>query len=272
MKKRRKKLRLFTKIIFLILCVLGLIIVALWYSAKVIYGKSLQKSAQGDIPGAYILGQRAVKLNPFEASYHLAYAQNNILMATSLALQIKNSDKSDPNIAKEQSQIEKFLAQGVREARRAVELSPKNPEYWEKVGDIYLSLHGIVQGSENWAISSYLKSIELNPINPKAHLGLGLAYFTIESKDLGLAEFEKAISLKPDNPNAYFHKSWGLIQMGRLQEAEEALKEGIILLDKNSDTYTKAMLELAKLQKAELLQDESSPSYDVPQIPLIQLP
>ena len=272
MKKKRLKFRLLAKIILVLLFILLMVLASLFFLAKATYGKSQQELAKGNLPEAYRLGQRAIKLNPLAPSYHLTYAQNNILMANSLALKIKNADKSDPKIMNDSAEIQQFISQGVREARRAVELSPNNSEYWQKVGDIYLSLHGIVQGSENWAISSYSKSLELNPNSPQTHLGLGNAYFAIKSNDLGMAEFEEAIRLKPDYPNAYFHKSWGLIQMGRLSEAEEVLKIGISFLDKNSDDYQKAMLELSKLLNAESLQNESSPSYRIPEIPLIQLP
>jgi len=71
------------------------------------------------------------------------------------------------------------------------------------------------------AARSFLRAIEKNPRNAKAHYGLGGIYNAQNKLDLAARAFETAIELDPTDYDAIYSLGYTYELMGRKQEAEE---------------------------------------------------
>ena len=65
------------------------------------------------------------------------------------------------------------------------------------LGGIYKDL-----GNLDEALACTLKSLELKPYDPSAHMNLGGIYQDLGNLDYALASTLKSLELKPDNPTA----------------------------------------------------------------------
>lgn len=91
-----------------------------------------------------------------------------------------------------------------------------------KMGSSYLE-----NGNFPLALSSLLKSNELNPKNPITHNHLGLTYFARNRFDLSERHFKRALELNPKYTDAENNLGRLLIEVGRYSEAELHLKKAI---------------------------------------------
>ncbi len=74
-------------------------------------------------------------------------------------------------------------------------------------------------GRRDEAIEQYQKALQINPDFPEAHNSLGVALLQQGKVDDAIGHFEKVLEIKPDSEQA--HRSLGnaLLQKGRLNEA-----------------------------------------------------
>ena len=80
---------------------------------------------------------------------------------------------------------------------KSLELKPDNPTAHMNLGSIYRDL-----GNLNQALASTLKSLELKPDNHTTHINLGIIYKDLGNLDQALASTLKSLELKPDNAAA----------------------------------------------------------------------
>ncbi|WP_240951605.1 MULTISPECIES: class I SAM-dependent methyltransferase [unclassified Prochlorococcus] len=98
---------------------------------------------------------------------------------------------------------------------KSLELKPDNPTAHMNLGGIYKDL-----GELDHALASTLKSLELKPDNPTAHMNLGGIYKDLDELDHALASTLQSLELKPDNPGA-LNNLKGLIDQLTLSSAIE---------------------------------------------------
>ena len=89
------------------------------------------------------------------------------------------------------------LDQALASTLKSLELKPDNPDAHMNLGGIYKDL-----GNLDQALASTLKSLELKPDNPNALINLGSIYKDLGNLDQALASTLKSLELKPDNPGA----------------------------------------------------------------------
>ncbi|MBW1753978.1 MAG: tetratricopeptide repeat protein, partial [Deltaproteobacteria bacterium] len=76
-----------------------------------------------------------------------------------------------------------------------------------------------------------------SPHKDRPHVNLGLAYLNDRLYDDSLLEFEKALSVNPNNIEAMNNMGIVYSYIGKYQKAEEAFTESIALERKNPNAY-----------------------------------
>ena len=74
---------------------------------------------------------------------------------------------------------------------------------------------------------NYGKAIKERPDDALAHLTLGEILEKNHEYEAALAEYNSAIALAIDFPEAYFHSARMLAKLGRITEAEEAYLQAL---------------------------------------------
>jgi len=100
---------------------------------------------------------------------------------------------------------------------------------------MFLTLHrNLVWQS---AISLWKDAVKKSPHKDRPHVNLGLAYLNDRRYDDSLLEFEKALSVNPNNIEAMNNMGIVYSYIGKYQKAEEAFTESIALERKNPNAY-----------------------------------
>lgn len=115
------------------------------------------------------------------------------------------------------------LEPGLAEAERALELNPSYAHAALAVGN-RLDLVGRTEEG----IALMEKGLQLNPRDPRRFKYMGYlarANCCLGRHDLALAWVEKAVRLRPEQPDAHFRYAVGLANLGRVEETKAALDE-----------------------------------------------
>jgi tetratricopeptide (TPR) repeat protein len=75
------------------------------------------------------------------------------------------------------------------------------------------------------ALAEYEETTRLQPENPKAWHGKGIALFELRRHEEALQSFDKAIRLKPDDPETWYDRAFCLLELERSEEATVAFKK-----------------------------------------------
>jgi tetratricopeptide (TPR) repeat protein len=75
------------------------------------------------------------------------------------------------------------------------------------------------------ALAKYEEATRLQPENPEAWRGKGIALFGLRRHEEALQSFDEAIRLKPDDPETWYDKAFCLLELGRSEEAVVAFKK-----------------------------------------------
>ena len=87
------------------------------------------------------------------------------------------------------------------------------------------------------AIADFDSAIELNPEDPDAWWWRGSAYFEKEDYDKAIADFTQAIELKPENPNAYLGRGIAYLRKENYDKAIADFTQAIELKPENPNAY-----------------------------------
>jgi tetratricopeptide (TPR) repeat protein len=148
------------------------------------------------------------------------------------------------------------------EALRALEtyarLDPNEPNPLDSLGEAYL-----ISGQPEKALVNYQRALELDPAFHVAHIGLGYGHAMLGRYDDFFSEAGRLIELSDQvgfPPAAfYFMRSLGLSRVGRYQEAESTLQDGIVLARNREDVESEgALVLLAALHALELGNDSEA--------------
>lgn len=220
----------------------GLYALSNFTRADLAFAQSLKTAAENKGTETYNLQIKALQLNPYELRYRLAYSNTNLALANSLAGKEDISDEDKKNISQ-------LVSQSIREAKAAVALNPKNVASWENLATIYRNLINFAQGADKWATASYIEAVKLDPINPRLRLDFGGLFHVLTNYDQALDQFKRAAEFKPNYANAYYNLSAAYRAKGDNANAFLAMQRVVELIDKESQDFDKASLELAELRK-----------------------
>lgn len=229
-------------VIALILAIPSVYAVSRVFWADHLFQRSVQAANSNNPKGTYDALIEAIKTNPYQDSYRLAYSQTNILLATSLASQTEVSDEN-------RNTISQLAQQAIREAKNAVALNPTKVANHENLASIYRSLIGSAQGAPDWTLATYQQAIRLDPANPNLRIAQGGVYYSLKGFTEAAQLFQQAVDLKPDFPNAYYNLSATFRELKDYDKAVQAMQKVVELVDPTSADYTKAASELEDLKK-----------------------
>jgi tetratricopeptide (TPR) repeat protein len=104
----------------------------------------------------------------------------------------------------------------------------------------------------NRSVVFYREELARNPKIYKTHVRLGKVLVRLEKKEEALKEFQEAIEIFSDKPEAYIHLGVLLKKMGRFQEAREVFIRYFNLEnpeEKHSEIYLNAQKEFREVQR-----------------------
>lgn len=114
-----------------------------------------------------------------------------------------------------------WLDEAARYFRRAIELDPASGHAWDNLASVLAE-----KGQYREALTAYLKSIDLEPDAAAGHYNLA-SFLTSHALEMAESELTETLGLDPEYPDA--HLSLGLVyaDMGRVDEAAEALESAV---------------------------------------------
>lgn len=246
--------------------------------AELSIAKAQSALGQNDGKVVYEHSLKAISLLPQMTSYHLSYSQVNLSLAAALSQKPSLSDA-------EREQVATLVSQSIQSGRVATSLRPTDSTTWQNLGTLYRNLINVAQGADQFALASYAQAIALDPANPALRVEyggllyqLGQANTAQEEKNLlftrAQSEFQTAITLKPDYPNAYYNMAMLLETTLDYQSAYQFMLKSISLLGPDNPDLPRATAQAetlkSKLPKTpsstpiELEGDQPDPSLALP--------
>jgi tetratricopeptide (TPR) repeat protein len=210
------------------------------YAAQVQLFRSTRAAQNNDAVSVYNLQQSAVQLNPFLDTIRRSYGLTNLTIAAALAQKAERTPE-------ETQQFSQLVQQAIREGKAATILDPSDANNWSVLSQIYRSLIGVADGSEQWAVTSYVTAIETAPTNAQLRVELGGVLYAQQQYEEAVRFFQQAINLKPDYANAYYNLANAYRQLGELEQAKVAYQQTLVLVPAESEDYRRASDELASL-------------------------
>ena len=88
---------------------------------------------------------------------------------------------------------------------------------WQNKGERYYK-----KGQYGKALECFEKSISIRPDNPYAYFGRGVVYYKLARFEDAISDYSKSIELKPDFDGAYYYRGKSY---GKLDELEKAISD-----------------------------------------------
>jgi cytochrome c-type biogenesis protein CcmH/NrfG len=124
---------------------------------------------------------------------------------------------------------------------------PNNPALLTGIGDIYYDAQ-----QYSIAIDPYRRALKIKPSDAAVRTDMATAYWYLGDADTAIAEFNKALTYAPDNPNTLFNR--GLVMWKGKNDGAGALADWQKLLAANPNyqqrDQVKEMMAEVKKQKA----------------------
>lgn len=271
---------------FLLVVLAFLLVVSGWWYGKAVwadclFARSLGAFSRGEGGNTYNWQLEVLEKNPHRDVYHLAYAQTNLALANTFS---QNEDLTE----QDQQQVTILIQQAIQEGKNAVAVNPLWFGNWASLANIYRQIIGVAQGAEQWAIDSSRQAIALDPVNPDLRIDLGGLFFALQDFESAQRQFEIAVNLKPDHPNAHYNLAAAYKAQEKWQNVVLELQTVLSLVESESSDFDLVKKELAeaeaKLPKEEPIEKEGEEAVEAgeqlqqpqplpePQISPIELP
>lgn len=212
------------------------------YAAEYQFRRSINYLVANDGKGAYDTLRGAIRLSPYVDRYHSSYAQVNLALARAIAQQ-KDLSETDRNT------VAQLIQQAIREGRASVTLNPQRAGNWELLGRTYQAIMAFATGADNFAIQTYNQAVALDPTNPNLRITLGGVYYALGRYDEAVRAFELAVLSKPDLANGHYNLALAYREKGEIDKAIEQMNLVLSLVNKDSQDYEVAKVELDNLEK-----------------------
>jgi tetratricopeptide (TPR) repeat protein len=103
--------------------------------------------------------------------------------------------------------------------------------------------------SQNEAISTYLKVLDMDPMHAAAHINLGTLYYNRQEYSLAEKHYRSAIQIDPRYALAYFDLGNVLDETGRVEDAINTYKTAIQLAPTYADAHYNIALAYEKVRQ-----------------------
>ncbi|MBT4124353.1 MAG: tetratricopeptide repeat protein [Candidatus Pacebacteria bacterium] len=184
--------------------------------------------------------RKAVATNRYLDTLRREYAMTNLQVAIALS---NNADITED----EQNQSIQLVSQAIRDGKAATLLDPADVDNWTTLAEIYRNLIGTSEEASNWAVSSLVSAVQVNPINPNLRLEIGRLALADGKTEDAISFFAQAAELKPDMAAAYYHLGLAFQSMEQLEDTKKAWQRALLLLDNGSDDYAALSQQLSEL-------------------------
>jgi tetratricopeptide (TPR) repeat protein len=125
------------------------------------------------------------------------------------------------------NQETKYLNEVVKLLQRAASLNPQDFETQVTLGNLHLDLAQINKDNESYkkAREFYAAALKIKPDNADAQNDFGLTFYLENPPeyDRAVAEFQKALRMKPDHEKALENLTKTYLKQGKAKEAAESL-------------------------------------------------
>jgi tetratricopeptide (TPR) repeat protein len=154
-----------------------------------------------------------------------------------------------------------------------VELNPKDPDAFARLGSIYFDLGDYSKAVENYetstlvhpkyylgfvgmgvsyrqleqwdnAAAAYRKAIVLRPLDPEVHIGLASVYYEQKKYREAIAEYEGAFRLGGDNPDYLKSLCWSYFEVSDFEKQVRCFER--ILAKQPNDAFARHQLAYAR--------------------------
>lgn len=239
-----------------------------YQSYRVVRAESAMRNAQiafaaNDGKTVYEQSLKAIALFPSMINYHLAGSQVNLALAGALSQKSSLSDAERENVSK-------LVSQAIQEGKNAISLNQNDSTSWQNLGSIYRNLINVASGSDQFAVDAYAQAVALDRGNPALHVDFGGLLYQIgqntkKTEDQlsiysrAQNEFQTAITLKPDFPNAYYNLAKLLETVKDYGNASLAMQKAISLIGPDNPDLSKVNAELDAI-KVKVPKPSASPS------------
>jgi len=146
-----------------------------------------------------------------------------------------------------------FMFDFSSEERKVVTSSPRNGLELVVTDVADLFARGITleenPSTQNEAITTYLKVLEMDPIHAAAHINLGTLYYNRQEYALAERHYRSAIQIDPRYALAYFDLGNVLDETGRVEEAINTYKTAIQLAPTYADAHYNIALAYEKIRE-----------------------
>ena len=185
----------------------------------------------------------AVNTNRYLDTLRREYALTNLQVAIALS---NNADITE----EEQQQVIQLVSQAIRDGKAATLLDPADVNNWTALAEIYRNLIGTSEEANNWAVSSLVSAVQVNPTNPNLRLEIGRLALADGKPEDALTFFAQSAELKPDMAAAYYHLGLAFQQLDQLEDTKKAWQRALLLLENDSDDYLALSQQIADLDDA----------------------
>lgn len=220
-----------------------------YLSANVTFQKSLIAASQNNGQLTYNYQNQA--LNSLTGkrvdAYQRVFSQTNLALANSLAQSVPQG--ASPSGQTTQT-IYTLVQQSINSGRQATTLSPFNTINWQNLASIYRTLIGFGQNADSFAILAQQQAIKLDPSNPQGYITLGGIYYQLRLWDKAQEQFQQAVNLKSDFPNAYYNLGHALQEKGDLRGALAAYQTVRTLVQNDKANLDKIEAEIRAIEAA----------------------
>jgi tetratricopeptide (TPR) repeat protein len=158
------------------------------------------------------------------------YARNSYDAAIEALCHASDLDPSDPRpyvFLGKMNNVSKGHADEVAERmQKFMETNPDNAlAYYYGALCLWKGAHDDKQGVDAARVEAlFKKSLALDPQSADTHLQLGILYHDQRREQDAISEFESAIRLKPDDPDAHYHLAQAYFHLGDSQRGQAELQ------------------------------------------------
>ncbi|MBU1557549.1 tetratricopeptide repeat protein [Patescibacteria group bacterium] len=147
-------------------------------------------------------------------SYYRFLSEINLINLQGL---LSKEDLSEEEL---RTQFQSLLEQAIQNARKATEVDKTNYQNWVSLGRVYetVILFG-VEGAYNEAMDSYVKAVNLSPLNPLLMLNLGVLEYNNKNYESAMLVLERSVMMKPDYSDAKYYLGLTYYNLGRVTDA-----------------------------------------------------
>lgn len=209
--------------IFTILFIFGIGLLILFgqkYASQVYFFEGESALASNNLDLGIKNLEVAVSQNPSADIYLTELSQSYLSKALVLANKkdLSDSDKRDLQI---------LINNLINASKIATDQTPNNVSNWSIRASVYQNLIGLIPGAEDWAITSYDRALQLEPINPYYLTQEGIILMQKNLLEQAKEKFNKAIQLKSDYSPARFQLAMVYQAQGKTNEEVLALQDAI---------------------------------------------